>query len=62
LLTAGGPDLAYVAGASFCVMPQQNNQHYRGLVIATSKFTWQPAQRTLLVVRHDDSLLLTARP
>jgi phosphonate transport system substrate-binding protein len=43
-------------------MLQQNNQHYRGLVIATSKFTGQPAQRTLLVVRHDDSLLLTARP
>jgi ABC-type phosphate/phosphonate transport system substrate-binding protein len=54
LLTAGGPDLAYVAGAAFCVMLQQNNQHYRGLVIATSKFTGQAAQRTLLVVRHDD--------
>jgi len=30
------------------------NPHYQGLVIATSKFTGEPYQRTLLVVRKDD--------
>jgi ABC-type phosphate/phosphonate transport system substrate-binding protein len=54
LLEAGGPDMAYVPGAGFCVMLKNGNPHYRGIVIATSKFTGQPAQRTLLVVRHDD--------
>lgn len=54
LLTVGSPALAYVAGASFCLMLRRNNPHYLGLVIATSKFTGQPAQRTLLVVRQDD--------
>src|ERR1700756_5544271 len=54
LLAAGGPDMAYVPGAGFCVMMRKGNPHYRGLVIATSKFTGQPAQRTLLVVRNDD--------
>ena len=48
------PDIAYVPGADFCVMLRKGNQHYRGLVIATSKFTGEPAQRTLLVVRKDD--------
>lgn len=54
LLATGGPAIAYVAGASFCVMLQKDNPHYSGLVIATSKFTGQAAQRTLLIVRHDD--------
>lgn len=54
LLTEGGPDFAYVPGAAFCVMMSERNEHYRGLVIATSKFTGQSAQRSLLVVRHDD--------
>lgn len=54
LLADGVPDIAYVPGAGFCVMMRKCNAHYRGLVIATSKFTSQPAQRTLLVVRHDD--------
>jgi ABC-type phosphate/phosphonate transport system substrate-binding protein len=54
VLEAGGPNMAYVPGAGFCVMMKKGNPHYRGLVIATSKFTGQPAQRTLLVVRHDD--------
>jgi ABC-type phosphate/phosphonate transport system substrate-binding protein len=53
-LSAGRPLLAYVPGAAFCVMMRSGNQHYRGLVIATSKFTGQPMQRTLLVVRQDD--------
>ncbi len=54
LLANDGPDIAYVPGADFCVMLVKGNQHYRGLTIATSKFTGQPAQRTLLVVRKDD--------
>jgi len=53
-LEAGSPNMAYVPGAGFCVMMRKGNPHYRGLVIATSKFSGQPAQRTLLVVRHDD--------
>jgi phosphonate transport system substrate-binding protein len=35
-------------------MMRKENPHYRGLVIATSKFTGQPAQCSLLVVRKDD--------
>ncbi|WP_109476218.1 PhnD/SsuA/transferrin family substrate-binding protein [Paraburkholderia sp. C35] len=54
LLAEGVPDMAYVPGAGFCVMMRKGISHYRGLVIATSKFSGQPAQRTLLVVRHDD--------
>lgn len=54
LLAQGSPDMAYVPGAGFCVMMRKSNQHYRGLVIATSKFSGQPAQRTLLIVRQDD--------
>ncbi|MGF6771917.1 ABC-type phosphate/phosphonate transport system substrate-binding protein [Paraburkholderia sp. GAS199] len=54
LLEAGRPDMAYVPGAGFCVMMRKGNAHYRALVIATSKFSGRPAQRTLLVVRHDD--------
>jgi ABC-type phosphate/phosphonate transport system substrate-binding protein len=54
LLESGTPDIAYVPGAAFCGMMLKGNAHYRALVIATSKFTGQPAQRTLMVVRHDD--------
>ncbi|RFU49227.1 phosphate/phosphite/phosphonate ABC transporter substrate-binding protein [Paraburkholderia sp. DHOC27] len=54
MIADGSPDMAYVPGAGFCVMMKKGNPHYRGLVIATSKFTGQPAQRTLLVVRQDD--------
>ncbi len=54
MLAEGGPDFAYVPGADFCVMLTKGNPHYRGLTIATSKFTGQPAQRTLLVVLQDD--------
>jgi hypothetical protein len=53
-LAEGAPDVAYVTGAGYCVMMRNGNQHYRGLVIATSKFTGQPAQCSLLVVRQDD--------
>ena len=54
LIEEGSPNMAYVPGAAFCVMMKNGNPHYRGLVIATSKFSGQPAQRTLLVVRQDD--------
>jgi ABC-type phosphate/phosphonate transport system substrate-binding protein len=54
MIMEGEPNIAYVPGAAFCVMMRKGNPHYRGFVIATSKFSGQPAQRTLLVVRHDD--------
>jgi ABC-type phosphate/phosphonate transport system substrate-binding protein len=53
-IAEGEPAMAYVPGAGFCVMMRKANPHYRGLVIATSKFSGQPVQRTLLVVRQDD--------
>jgi hypothetical protein len=53
-LAEGDPDVAYVTGAGYCVMMRNGNQHYRGLIIATSKFTGQPTQCSLLVVRQDD--------
>src|ERR1700730_15713643 len=54
LLVDNGPDIAYIPGADFCKLILQGNPHYQGLVIATSKFTGEPYQRTLLVVRKDD--------
>ena len=54
LLADHGPDIAYVPGADFCTMLRKGNHYYRGLVIATSKFTGEPIQRTLLVVHKDD--------
>ena len=54
MLAEAGPHLAYIPGADFCVMMNKGDQQYRGLVIARSKFSGQPAQRTLLVVRQDD--------
>jgi ABC-type phosphate/phosphonate transport system substrate-binding protein len=53
-LMEGGLNIAYVPGAGFCVMLRKGNPHYRDLVIATSKFTGQAAQRTLLLVGQDD--------
>jgi phosphonate transport system substrate-binding protein len=50
MIEEGGPNMAYVPGAGFCVMMRKGNPHYRGLVIATSKFSGQPAQHTLLVL------------
>ena len=54
LLADNGPDIAYIPGADFCRLILKGNPHYQGLVIATSKFTGEPYQRTLLVVRKDD--------
>jgi phosphonate transport system substrate-binding protein len=48
------PDIAYVPGADFCKLIIQGNTFYDGLAIATSKYTGEPSQRTLLVVRADD--------
>jgi ABC-type phosphate/phosphonate transport system substrate-binding protein len=54
LLADNGPDIAYIPGGDFCRLILRGNPHYQGLVIATSKFTGEPYQRTLLVVRKDD--------
>ena len=54
LLANNGPDIAYIPGSDFCKLILHGNPHYQGLVIATSKFTGEPYQRTLLVVRKDD--------
>jgi ABC-type phosphate/phosphonate transport system substrate-binding protein len=54
LLVDNGPDIAYIPGGDFCKLILKGNPHYQGLVIATSKFTGEPYQRTLLVVRKDD--------
>ena len=48
------PDIAYVPGADFCRLIIQGSAFYDGLVIATSKYTGESSQRTLLVVRADD--------
>ena len=55
LLAGDGPDIAYVPGADFCKMNILGNTHYRGVLIATSKFTGKSRQTTLLVVRKDDT-------
>jgi phosphonate transport system substrate-binding protein len=54
MLADGGPDIAYIPGADFCKMNLLGNAQYRGVLIATSKFTGDSRQRTLLVVRKDD--------
>ncbi len=54
LIKDDGPDIVYVPGADYCRSVLHGNCHYQGLVIATSKFTCEPNQRTLLVVRKDD--------
>jgi phosphonate transport system substrate-binding protein len=48
------PDIAYVPTADFHRLVRSGDQHYRGLAIATSKFTGDPRQSSLLVVRNDD--------
>jgi phosphonate transport system substrate-binding protein len=53
-LADNGPDIAYIPGGDFCRLILKGNPHYQGLVIATSKFSGEPYQRTLLVVRKDD--------
>ena len=48
------PDIAYIPTADFHRLIGKGDRHYRGLAIATSKFTGQPTLRSLLVVREDD--------
>jgi hypothetical protein len=48
------PDIAYIPAADYHRMFAKGDHHYRGLAIATSKFTGLPLLRRLLVVRQDD--------
>jgi ABC-type phosphate/phosphonate transport system substrate-binding protein len=48
------PDIAYVPTADFHRLVRSGDEYYRGLAIATSMFTGDPRQSSLLVVRHDD--------
>jgi phosphonate transport system substrate-binding protein len=48
------PDIAYIPTADFHRMVRSGEEHYRGLAIATSKFTGNPRQTSLLVVSADD--------
>ena len=47
-------DIAFIPTADFHHVGGKGDHHYRGLAIATSKFTGQPTRRSLLVVRKDD--------
>ncbi len=47
-------DIAFIPTADFHRLVGKGDRHYRGLAIATSKFTGQPMLRSLLVVRKDD--------
>jgi phosphonate transport system substrate-binding protein len=48
------PDIAYIPTADFHRLFRKGDRHYRGLAIATSKFTGGTALRCLLLVRKDD--------
>ncbi len=48
------PDIAYLPVADFHRLIGKGDNHYRGLAMATSKFTGLVRQRCLLVVRQDD--------
>ncbi|GAT11439.1 PhnD/SsuA/transferrin family substrate-binding protein [Mycolicibacterium novocastrense] len=48
------PDIAYVPAPSLHRLLRSGDDHYRGLAIATSKFTGEPRQTSVLVVRRDD--------
>ncbi|VEG38560.1 ABC transporter, phosphonate, periplasmic substrate-binding protein [Mycolicibacterium flavescens] len=49
------PDIAYVPAPSLHRLLRSGDHHYRGLAIATSKFTGEPRQTSVLVVRRDDA-------
>jgi phosphonate transport system substrate-binding protein len=49
-----GPDIAYIPTADFHRIVRSGEEYYRGLAIATSKFTGDARQRSLLVVGADD--------
>jgi ABC-type phosphate/phosphonate transport system substrate-binding protein len=48
------PDIAHIPIGDFLRLLGKGDHHYRGLAQATSKFTGQVRQRSLLVVRKDD--------
>ncbi len=48
------PDIAYIPAADYHRLFAKGDRQYRGLAIATSKFTGEPTLRSLLVVRKDD--------
>ncbi len=48
------PDIAYIPVADFHRLTGKGDNHYRGLAMATSKFTGLVRQRRLPVVRRDD--------
>ncbi len=53
-MAAHKPDLAHVPVGDFLRLLGRGDHHYRGLVQATSKFSGQVRQRSLLIVRTDD--------
>jgi ABC-type phosphate/phosphonate transport system substrate-binding protein len=53
-LASHNPDIAYIPAADFHRLFREGDRHYRGLAIATSKFTGGTTLRSLLVVRKDD--------
>jgi ABC-type phosphate/phosphonate transport system substrate-binding protein len=53
-IAAHNPDIAYIPTADFHRLFRNGDRYYRGLAIATSKFTGGTALRSLLIVRKDD--------
>ncbi len=53
-IAAHKPDMAYIPAADFHRLFGKGDRYYRGLLIATSRFTGQPRLKSLLVVRNDD--------
>ncbi len=53
-MAAHEPDMAYVPAADYHRLFGKGDRTYRGLAIATSKFTGQPRLKSLLIVRTDD--------
>ncbi len=54
MLASHRADIAYIPAADFHRLLGRDESYYRGLAIATSKFSGEPSQRSLLVVRKDD--------
>ncbi len=54
MLLAHEPDIAFIPAGDFHRLGVDGDRHYRGLAIATSKFSGQPRLKSLLVVRKDD--------
>lgn len=55
MLASHRADIAYIPTADFHRLLAKEDPYYRGLAIATSKFSGEPNQRSLLVVRKDDA-------